>query len=82
MKKFNNNENYNILILLKYLTYCELFTIYFHFFIRINLLIKALKIYLKIYNKNINNKLKKESKLFLIYLKKMKFAIKKQYYYY
>jgi hypothetical protein len=82
MKEFKNKKNYKFLILLKYLTYCELFTIYFHFFVKINLLIKALKIYLHIYNKNIDNKLKKESKFFLIYLKKMKYAIKKKYYYY
>ncbi len=82
MRKFKNTENYKFIILLKYLTYCELFTIYFHFFVRINLLIKALTLYLKIYNKNINDQLKKESKFFLIYLKKMKFAITKKYYYY
>jgi hypothetical protein len=67
------------LILLKYLTYQELYIIYFNFLFRINIFLNVLNIYIKKYKYNIN---KKKLYLFKKWLLKIKKSIKKNYFYF
>jgi hypothetical protein len=68
------------LILFKYLTYQELYIIYFNFLIKINIFLNLLNIYIKKYK--INEKKLKKIYLFQKWLLKIKKAIKKNYFYY
>jgi hypothetical protein len=67
------------LILFKYLTYQELYIIYFNFLNRINICLNLLNIYIKNYKNTIN-----EKKLYFFskWLLKIKKAIKKNYFYF
>jgi len=70
------------IILFKYLTYQELYIIYFHFLIRINIFLKVLNLFLKKYkNKIIKTKLK-NIYLFQKWLLKTKKELKKNYFYF
>jgi hypothetical protein len=70
------------LILFKYLTYQELYIIYFHFLFRVNLFLKTLSLYKKTYINKINKEKLNTINSFKKWLLKIKKALKKNYFYF